>query len=90
MCTVHQKAQFVLWYADLKSVVTVQRKWQSLHPVEKPPTDKALNQWMNQFKETGTVEMQKSTGQPRTLEEDVECIRQSCIRSPKSQLHVEV
>jgi len=60
MWKVHQKAQFVLWYAELKSVVTVQRKWRSLHPGEKPPMDKALNQWVNQFKETGTVERQKS------------------------------
>jgi len=34
MWTVHQKAQFVLWYAELKSVVAVQRKWRSLHPGE--------------------------------------------------------
>ena len=90
MWTVHQKAQFVLWYAELKSVVAVERKWRSLHPGEKPPTDKALNRWMNQFKETGTVEKQKSTSRPRTSEEDVERIRQSCIRSHKNQLHVEV
>ena len=41
---------------------------------------------MNQFKETGTVEKQKSTGRPRTSEEDVERIRQSCIRSPKKSV----
>ena len=29
--------------------------------------DKALNRWMNQFKETGTVEKQKSTGRPIRL-----------------------
>jgi len=29
---------------------------------KKLPTDKALNRWMNQFKETGIVEKQKSTG----------------------------
>jgi len=52
----------VLWYAELKSFVAVQRKWQSLHRGEKPPADKDLNWWMNQFKETGTVEKQKSTG----------------------------
>jgi len=86
MWTVHQKAQFVLWYAELKSVVAVQHKWRSLHPGEKPPMDKALNRWMYQFKETGTVEKQKSTGRPRTLEEDVERIRQSCIRSPKKSI----
>jgi hypothetical protein len=43
MWTVQQKAQFVLWYAELKSVVAVQRKWRSSHPGEKPPMDKALN-----------------------------------------------
>ena len=53
----------MLWYAELKSVVAAQRKWRSLHPGEKPPMDKALNRWMNRFKETGTVEKQKSTGQ---------------------------
>ena len=90
MRTVQQKAQLVLWYAELKSVMAVQRKWRSLHPGEKPPTDKALNRWMNQFKETGIVEKQKSTGRPRTSEEDVESMRQSCIGSPKNQFHVEV
>jgi hypothetical protein len=56
MWTVNQKTQFVLWYVELKLVVAVQRKWRCLHPVEKPPTDKALKQWMNQLKETGTFE----------------------------------
>ena len=64
---VHQKAQLVLWYAELKPVVAVQHKWRSLHPGEKPPTDKALNRWMNQFKETATVEKQKYTGRPILL-----------------------
>jgi len=64
MWTVHQKSQFVLRYAELESAVAVQRKWRSLHPGEKSPTDKALNRWMNQFKETGTAEKQKSTGRP--------------------------
>ena len=41
---------------------------------------------MNQFKETGTVEKQKSTGRPRTLEEDVERIRQPCLRSPEKSI----
>jgi len=67
MWTVHQKAQFVLRYAELKWLVAVQRKWRSLHLGEKLPTDKALNWWMNQFKETGTVEKQKSTDRPIRL-----------------------
>ena len=41
---------------------------------------------MNQFRETGTVEKQKFTGRPRKSEEDVERVRQSCIRSPKKSI----
>jgi transposase len=74
MWTVQQKAQFVLWYAELKSVVAVQRKWQRLHPGEKAPDDKALNRWLTQFKETGSVAKHKSSGRPRTSEENVERI----------------
>jgi hypothetical protein len=37
--------------------------------------------WFAQFKETGSVEKQKSTGRRRTLEEVVERIGQSCIRT---------
>jgi len=67
MWTVHQKDQFVLRYAELKPVDAVQRKWRRLHQGEKPATGKALNRWMKQFKETGTVEKQKSTGRPILL-----------------------
>jgi hypothetical protein len=52
MWTVQQKAEFVLWYAELKSVVAVQHKWRRLHPGEKAPDDRALNLWLKQFKET--------------------------------------
>jgi hypothetical protein len=39
MWTVQQKAQFVLWFAELKAVVAVQRKWERLHPGDKAPDD---------------------------------------------------
>jgi hypothetical protein len=78
MWSVQQKARFVLWYAELKSVVTVQRKWQRLHPGEKAPDDK--------LKEAGSVAKQKFSGRPRTSEENVERIRQSCVRSPKKSI----
>jgi hypothetical protein len=80
-----QKAEFVLWYEELKSVVTVQRKWRRLHPAEKATDDTALNQ-LKQFKEVGNVAKQKSSGRPGTLEENMECIRQSCVRSPKKSI----
>jgi hypothetical protein len=47
---VQQKAAFILLYAKLKSVVTVQRNWRSLHPGEKAPDDKVLNLWLKEFK----------------------------------------
>jgi hypothetical protein len=71
-----QKAEFVLWYAELKSVLTVQHTWRRLHPGEKAPDDKALNRWLKQYKEMGSVAKQKSSGQPGTSEENVERIRQ--------------
>jgi F0F1-type ATP synthase gamma subunit len=40
MWTMQQKAEFVLWYTEFKSVVTVQCKWQRLHPGEKALDDK--------------------------------------------------
>jgi hypothetical protein len=46
-----QKAEFVLWYAELKSVVTVRCKWPRLCLGEKAPNDMALNCWLKQFKE---------------------------------------
>jgi hypothetical protein len=85
MWTVQQKAEFVLLYTELKSVVTVQRKWR-LHPGEKVPDDTALNRWLKQFKETGSVAKQKSSGRSGTYEENVYHIRQSCVRSPKRSL----
>jgi hypothetical protein len=62
MWTVQQKAEFVLWHAELKSAVKVQRKWLRLHPGEKAPDDKALNRWLKQFKETGSAVKQKYSG----------------------------
>ncbi|GBO00360.1 hypothetical protein AVEN_71761-1 [Araneus ventricosus] len=81
-----QKAEFVLWYAEFKSIVAVQRKWRTLHPGEKAPEDKAMNRWMKKFEKTGNVAKGASSGRPRTSEENVELMRQSCVRSPKRSI----
>ncbi|CAL1291613.1 unnamed protein product [Larinioides sclopetarius] len=80
------KSAICVVYADLKSIVALQRKWRTLHPGEKAPDDKALNRWMNQFKETGSVSKVVSPGHPSTLEENVERMRQSCVRFPKKSI----
>jgi hypothetical protein len=71
---VQQNVEFVSWYAELKWVVIVQRKWWKLYPGEKEPGDKALNRWLKQFKETGSVANQKTSGRPGTNEENADCI----------------
>jgi hypothetical protein len=83
MWTVQQKAEFVLWCAELRSVVTVQCKRRRLHPGEKAADDKALKHWLKEFKEMRIVAKQKSSGRPGTSEENVGRIRQSCVGSRK-------
>ncbi|GBM88637.1 hypothetical protein AVEN_223226-1 [Araneus ventricosus] len=79
------KSANCVWYSEFKSIVAVERKWYTLHPGEKAPDDKSLNRWMKKFKETGSVAKGASPGQPRTSE-NVEHIRQSCVRSPKRSI----
>jgi hypothetical protein len=86
MWTVQQKADFILWYAELKSVVRVQRKWRNLHPGGIVPDEKSLNHWLKYFKQTGGDAKQKSLGRPGTSEDNAERIRQSCVRSPKKSI----
>jgi hypothetical protein len=41
---------------------------------------------LKQFKEMESAVKQKSSGQPGTSEENVEHIKQSCVRSPKKSI----
>ncbi|KAG8242691.1 hypothetical protein J6590_061271 [Homalodisca vitripennis] len=78
MLTVQQKAQCVIWYAESKSIVSVQRLFRRTYPGQTAPDNKAIVRWFNQFRETGTVGKKSRPGRPRTSEENVERIRQSC------------
>jgi hypothetical protein len=49
-------------------------------------SDKALNLWLKQLKETGSVMKQKSSDWPGRWGKKVECIRQSCVRMPKKSV----
>jgi hypothetical protein len=46
------------------------------------PDDKALNHWLKQFKEWEVL-WNRNLQVNQEHEENVECIRQSCVRSPK-------
>lgn len=51
-----------------------------------PPSNKPILRWYKQFKDTESVHIQKSPGRPKTSEENVERLRQSCFRSPKKSI----
>lgn len=86
MFTTQHKVQCVLWYAELKSFVSVKRRFRVTYQGINPPDDKAIRRWFYQFRDTGSVLKGHSPGRPKTSDEKVEEIRQSCIRSPKKSI----
>jgi transposase len=81
----------VLWYAESKSVVTVQRNFRRVYQKDAP----TVRKWYQQFQETGSVVKGHSPGRPSTSQDDTEHIRVAFQRSPKSsvrhvsrQLHI--
>lgn len=85
MTTTQQKAQCVLWYAELKSVTTVQRKFRNQYD-ERPPTRASIYRWMKLFKERGSVEGKKSPGRTRTSDAAVERVRDAFQSSPRKSV----
>jgi transposase-like protein len=82
MASPQEKAQCVLWYAESKSVVTVQRKFRRVYR-KYAPTDKSIRKWFQQFQETGSVLKAHSPSRPCTSQDDTERIRVAFQRSPK-------
>jgi hypothetical protein len=88
MASPREKAQCVLWYAESKSVVSVQRNFRRVHRKD-APADKSVRKWYQQFQETGSVVKGHSPGRPNTSQDDTQRIRVAFQRSPKrSVLHV--
>ena len=54
MLTIQQKAQYVLWYHELKSQTAVQRKFRSEFG-EDPPYTNSIKRWFKKFMETRTL-----------------------------------
>ncbi|PSN50602.1 hypothetical protein C0J52_22190 [Blattella germanica] len=78
-----EKSSCVLWQAKNKSVITVQRLFRREYNKD-PPHENNIRRRHKQFKETGSVQKGKSTGRPRTSQENVERIRQSCVQSSEA------
>jgi hypothetical protein len=82
MAPPQEKAQRVLWFAESKSVVTVQRNFRRVYRKD-APTDKSIREWYQQFQETGSVVKGQSPGKPSTSKDDTERIQVVFQRSPK-------
>ena len=79
MATAQEKAQCVLWLAETKSPITVQRNFRRMYHKD-PPSVPSIYAWMQKFKDAGNVEHAKNYGRPSTSEENVERIRESFSR----------
>ena len=67
MASPQEKAQIVLWYAEHKSVVKVQRMFRRVYKRNSPQT-KSIKKWHKTFLETGSV--QKRSGGDRRSHSD--------------------
>ena len=81
MTTPQEKAQCVSWFIKTKSDVQTQPNYRSKYGRD-PPSCPSIRLWHKEFMETGTVFDTRSSGRPRTSEENIERVRQAFQRSP--------
>lgn len=80
--TPQEKSFCVLQLAKLESIVAVQRAFRRQFN-KQPPRHKQIYEWHRKFVEDGCICKGKSTGRPRTSNENVERIRTLYERRPK-------
>jgi hypothetical protein len=66
MATVQEKALCVLWFYETKSVTKMQRRYRTQYG-KKPPSDKAIQRWLKQFKKQVVLLLQSLTITPQML-----------------------
>lgn len=81
MATAQQKAFCVIEYGRSESTTVVQRAFRTKYGV-KPPDRWCIKRWYKQFTENGCLCKGKSSGRPRTSDENVARIQQAFVRSP--------
>lgn len=75
------------YFKSNESVITVQRSFRRKFNIERNgliPDRNAVLCWVNSFRATGSVKINKSTGRPRTARtlQNVDSVRVSVLRSP--------
>ena len=81
MITPQEKAQCGSWFIETKSDIQTQKNYTTKY-AKQAPACQSIRNWHKQFMETGTLLYKPRSGRPRTSEEDIERIHQSCSRSP--------
>ena len=61
MASTEEKVNCVLWLAELKSTIAVQRKFRVEYNKE-PPHRNTITKWMKNFKETGSIHDKPQSG----------------------------
>ena len=84
MASIEEKVNCVLWLAELKSTVAVQRKFRIEYNKE-PPHRNTIAKWMKKFKETGSVHDKPRSGRPCVSDESVASIENSFKASPRNK-----
>ena len=83
--SIEEKVNCVLWLAELKSTVAVQRKFRIEYNKE-PPHRNTIAKWMKKFKETGSVHDKPRSGRPCVSDESVTSIENSFKASPRNKI----
>lgn len=84
MLSIQEKAQAVLWYAEFKSIIKVQREFRRVYN-KAAPDSKRIKAWHTQFLNTGSVEKRHGGGR-RVSDEHVENVREAFQRSPRKSI----
>ena len=86
MATVAERAHVVWWYAELGSIVVVQRRFRQEYQRDHPNA-KTILVWKHNFLETGSVAKKHGGGRKRVSEDNVQRISETFQRSPRKSIH---
>jgi transposase len=70
----------VLWFFETESVIKTQRSYRTQYRKD-PLSENAIQLWLKQFKETGSVLHRKGAGRPSIAQEVVDRIQEAFSKS---------
>ena len=81
----HKRASCVIWYADRKSSITVERNFQRTY--KRTTSDiKTIKTWFDKFLAKDNINQQPGSRMKPTLEKTIEEIREASNRSPTTPI----